>query len=107
MASSEPPKAAIPPHVVEALSLTVVSPFTLTLGGEARTFAALIPGFGTPEGMIVDPLWINIEPFCAELLSAGFGYSCVDLANAERQALVDMLRDWEWFGPDHERPTWL
>lgn len=81
------------------LGIEVIAPATVDLAGRSVRFAALLPQFGGPNGMLVDPDWSAIEPHVAALEAAGFSFSCVTIgSDADDASLWDMLRDWTWNG---------
>ena len=89
------------------LGIEVVALAQIVLNGQPAIFTALIRQLGGPAGMIVDPSWLALEPHVDALAAAGFGYSCVELGDADQRGLVEVLRDWTWTDPDSSKPRWL
>jgi hypothetical protein len=93
--------------------IEVIAPVEIELAGAKAQFAALLPQFGAPSGMIVDADWKVIEPHKSALLSAGYGYSCVvagdpaEFNDPEILAIAgEMLADWGWSSAS-PKPEWL
>ena len=89
----------------ERLSIEIVAPFKLPFADTEVSFAALLPQFGAPKGMVVDRDWDALEPFADSLSEAGYGYSCVEPGH-DLQSLKEMLADWGW-SSDEPAPSWL
>ena len=94
-------------HLANRLGIEAVAPFALDVSGKRAVFAALIPQFGGTAGMIVDPDWSTIEPHQESLLSAGYGFSCLELGDADDDdSAREMFSDWGW-SSDGQPPDWL
>jgi hypothetical protein len=48
-----------------------------------------------------------LKPFTELLVSSGYGYSAVEIIDDDRDAVIDMLRDWGWTGEALDIPNWL
>lgn len=89
------------------LGIQVIAPFYVELDGFQGQFAALLPQFGAPRGMIVDGRDDAIWPHRAAILAAGYGFSCVDLTEARvTDPPLEMLTDWGWTS-EEPKPEWL
>jgi hypothetical protein len=89
------------------LGIEVIAPARVCLAGNEAQFTALLPQFGAESGMIVDAEWSAIEPHCAALIEAGYGYSCVTLDHAAgAENVVEILSDWGWTD-NAPKPNWL
>jgi hypothetical protein len=91
-------------EVAEALDVRVEAPASITIGDRLIEFAALLPDFGAPKGMIADPEWAAIEPFADALVAAGYGYSCIVVERAGD--MREVLRDWGW-SASSPKPRWF
>ena len=90
------------------LGIEIVAPCEVDLGKLGVLHAtALVRNFGAKNGMVVDPAWTILEPFCDALLKAGYGYSAIELGKYERSSMIDVLRDWGWVGSRRTKPQWL
>ena len=85
------------------LNIKVIVPFVL----ESAEYVALVPGFGTPKGMLILSSW---QSEMARLAwENGYGYSCVSIASYgvyERQLFIEKLTDWGWHGTPNTQPDW-
>jgi hypothetical protein len=89
------------------LGVEVIAPARIRLAGSEARFTALLPQFGAASGMIVDAEWSAIEPHCAALNEAGYGYSCMALDDATgAETVVETLSDWGWTDTA-PKPNWL
>ena len=93
--------------VGQQLDIEVRAPFEVELDGGRVHFAALLPQFGAPRGMVVDDDSDKIWAHRRSLLAAGYGFSCVELNDCTNvDPPVEMLADWGW-SSDSPTPDWL
>jgi hypothetical protein len=85
--------------VASGLSIRIVAPYVLHLAdGSELEFSALLPQFGSPHGMLIDP---EPTPEAIEAaIAAGFGFSTMDPETHHLPIspldYVDCLVDWGW-----------
>jgi hypothetical protein len=93
------------------LGVRFTSPFTATIAHDQRIECiGFVHRFGRRVGTIISVLkqpsslahlignWRNQDYYLSVL---GSGYS-----NYDRKLFIDTLDDWQFFGPDSERPAW-
>lgn len=90
--------------------LRVEMPFTVELANDEVTVPVLLRDFGAIHGMLLVTDFSLISAHADELVSLGYGFSCLsepsEVAHPEDdQALMEMLSDWGWSGRDSP-PTW-
>ncbi len=86
------------------LQIEVVAPYRLE---DRFEFVALVPSFGSPNGMLVLGSWDEEGAAAAERF--GFGFSCMDspfYETYDRERFVEVLTDWTWTGDSTRRPHW-
>lgn len=91
------------------LGLQLETPATIRLPGVSFSAVALLRHFGGARGMIIVSDYAVVRPHHAELIDSGFGYSTMSdpIDSYERDACLEVLRDWRWTGPADESPHWL
>jgi hypothetical protein len=93
------------------LALDVIAPFTVSLANASFEIPVLLRNFGGRLGMLLTTDYEQLKPFAATLVDAGYGYSVLsEPAVGEaysREGIIEVLADWGWSGPAHERPGWL
>ena len=80
----------------------------MLLASGRLTVPVLLEEFGAPRGMLLVTSYEDIAAVTDQLVSAGFGYSCLDdspSTDVDESQIVDMLRDWGWSGKG-EAPRW-
>jgi hypothetical protein len=95
-------------RIAERFGLKVRIPFQVELASEQLTVPVLLEEFGAERGMLLVTSYQDIAALTDQLVSAGFGYSCLDDSPAtdlDAPQIVDMLRDWGWSGSG-EAPSW-
>jgi hypothetical protein len=90
------------------LGIKFTSPFVVTLqDGRQHEHLGLVHQFGRSIGTIIKVLH---EPSHNTPHPEGDGYFCSILGSGygryERQAFINTLDDWQFFGPENERPPW-
>ena len=97
-------------QAADELGIKFSSPFTTTTPGGSFDCIGFVHHFGRRIGTIISVLdqpssmaglvgkWRSEDYFISVL---GRGYS-----NYDRKHFVDTLDDWQYFGPDSERPEW-
>ena len=90
------------------LGIQFTSPFVVTLSdGEKREHLGLIHRFGRRIGTLISVLHEPSEcirrPPGDDYFSSILGLIYV---RYERQEFIDTLDDWQFFGPESERPEW-
>jgi hypothetical protein len=90
------------------LGIRFTSPFILsTTDGERLEFLGLVHDFGRRLGMLIS---VIEEPACAVRVPTGDDYGrsqlAADYGEYRRQLFIDTLDDWQFLGPDSERPAW-
>ena len=90
------------------LGIRFISPYiTQSKTGLRHEYLGLVQKFGGPVGMLVrvlgEPSEISPDP-----TGDGYYWSILSRSYAqyERQFFIDTLDDWQFFGPDTERPEW-
>ena len=74
--------------------LDIESPFKLRIDDNDCVFQCLIKGYGAKLGMVVDTDWNKLAPIANKLTELGYGYSCMDIFNADMNGMEDVLNDW-------------
>jgi hypothetical protein len=90
------------------LGIQFTSPFIATLAdGSTHEHLGLVHRFGRRVGTLIRVLH---EPSEKSPHPAGddyyFSILAPDYGHYERQLFIDTLDDWQFFGPDAERPEW-
>lgn len=87
------------------LGIRVVIPFQLDLGsGQMASFPVLVCDFGGDQGVVVFQDW---DAALARTASdRGFGYSCMDGDEYNRDYAIEVLHDWGWARSLTEAPSW-
>jgi hypothetical protein len=85
------------------LGIAVVAPFEVA----GVSFAAYLPDFGGPRGMVITGL-PSTEEEAVTASDAGLYLSRVSDVYAEfdRSQFQAALDDWGWYGPAEKRPGW-
>jgi hypothetical protein len=89
------------------LGYEFTSPFVVTLDGSRYEHLGLVHRFGGRIGALISVLYEPSEKIPRPTGDdyhwsiLGPGYACY-----ERQSFIDTLDDWQFFGPDSERPEW-
>jgi hypothetical protein len=90
------------------LGFRFTSPFQVTSdAGRELKYLGLVHQFGRKKGALIcllqrgvdrihDP--VGEEYFISEIGGSSGGY--------KRQAFIDILNDWQWYGSEAERPEW-
>jgi len=90
------------------LRIRFISPFIAqSTSGLRHEYLGLVPMFGGPIGTLIrvlrEPSEKSPDPegdgYYWSILSPGY-------ARYDRQSFIDTLDDWQFFGPDTERPEW-
>ena len=90
------------------LGIRFTAPFTLT-SAEGKQFdcLGLVHHFGRQGGTLISVIG---EPSSKTPVPAGEEYFRSQLAEGygeyRRQSFIDTLDDWQFFGPESERPAW-
>jgi hypothetical protein len=98
-------------RVSQDLNIEIVAPFELGLRDRAHIKAlALVKNFGRINGMLILEDYAAAQPYVSEIINKGYGYTSnfrgsVDSYN--RESIIEILRDWDWSGPEEPRPGWL
>ena len=87
------------------LGLRIEAPFTVALpSGATLVVRLLLRDFGDVNGMLIVSEYSDLRPHIEDLVSAGFGYSCLSeptpTEGYDREAFVEMLQDLS--GPPFE-----
>ena len=90
------------------LGFQFTSPFVVTLpDGSRHEHLGLVHRFGRRIGALISVLY---EPSEKIPRPSGNDYFCSVLgpgyARYERRSFIDTLDDWQFFGPESERPPW-
>ena len=97
--------------VASDLGISVVHPYQVKLDSHTILIAdALFPSFGSERGMLVFHEQNVAEGHEAELLDAGFGYTCFSKMAADdyaRDDAIEMLSDWGWAERRIPPPNWI
>ena len=93
------------------LGFAVESPYVVMLAdGLSLKFAARLPDFGAPGGMLLSDSYGHFAPHATELARAGYGYSVLDASANEavlRENVIELLQDWGWSSTSTCAPVWL
>jgi hypothetical protein len=95
-------------RIAERFGLKVQIPFHVELANGQLTVPVLLEEFGAQRGMLLVTSYQDIAAVTDQLVSAGFGYSCLDDSpgtDLDEPQIVDMLRDWGWSGGGGA-PSW-
>ena len=95
-------------RIADRFGLKVRISFQVELGDERLTVPVLLEQFGAQRGMLLVTSYASIASVTERLVTAGFGYSCLDDSpgpDLDELQIVDMLRDWGWSGGG-EAPAW-
>src|SRR5262245_47861170 len=90
------------------LGFRFTAPYDLDPGdGNTRRYLGLVHAFGAPRGTILDLAHggVGPPPGVSEL---GYFYSAVSdsYSTFDPRLFRETLDDWQFFGPDSERPRW-
>ncbi len=90
--------------------LYVKAPFVVKLIHGEVTVPVLLRDFGASHGMLLVTDYGLISPHWEELVSLGFGFSCLSEPDGvshpdDDEALMEMLSDWGWSGSENP-PEW-
>ncbi|MDI4668250.1 hypothetical protein MKZ42_04505 [Pseudoalteromonas shioyasakiensis] len=76
-------------------SLSIESPFTTLINGEAFEFDALISGYGAKNGMLISTNGHFMNANRDEILTNGYGYSCFNIhGRGVTENFDETLEDW-------------
>ena len=96
------------------LDVRVVAPFSLEVGGRSVSCLAFLPDFGSANGMVVGgcvPPGFEVDSLMASRAQeAGMYYAFINLecySTYQREAFVEELTDWGYYGASERRPAWL
>jgi hypothetical protein len=93
------------------LGIRFSSPFTVTTHGRQIECIGFVHHFGRHVGTIISVLeqpssLVDLvvskkqdEDYFISVLAEGYG-------DYDRQSFIETLDDWQFFGPDSERPAW-
>ncbi len=95
-------------QAAQKLGFRFTPAFPVTVDGKSFTFLGLVHGFGAPKGALLAIFesghslseYPQPEGYHVSLLSAP-SYDHYD-----RQHFIDTLDDFQWCGPETERPPW-
>ncbi len=95
----------------EQLGVELSGPMTVALPDGESVIAQLhVPSFGAEKGMLVFKQVLSSRA-SNSLVESGYGYSVFAEPAADEittmDDLVEVLRDWGWYGPEAEAPEWL
>jgi hypothetical protein len=90
------------------LGIRFTAPFVTAVEGSRVQFLGLVHSFGRPIGTVISVIGEPSEgrghpqddQYFRSILS-GDSYQVYD-----RQLFIDTLDDWQFFGPNQERPPW-
>src|SRR5438045_1707057 len=94
------------------LGFEFVAPFEVPNAGGAMRLHGHVRDFGGPKGavfLICETFRENVGPALAVAKQNGYFHSLIsaDVYRAfDREAFIELLRDWGWFGADANRPAW-
>ncbi|MCI5044917.1 MAG: hypothetical protein MRY72_09485 [Aquisalinus sp.] len=67
--------------------------------------------FGAENGMLLFPDNTIIFHSSAAIIEKGYGYSVISApvssSSYDIQGMIEVLNDWEWTGPDSQKPEWI
>lgn len=93
-------------------NLRIETPFVVTVSSGSVTVPVLLRDFGASQGMLLVTDFKTIAPYSDELVSLGFGYSCLSepsepyTPEIDDDSLREMLEDWGWTGSS-SKPSWF
>ena len=90
-------------------SLSLETDVSVLLGIETVVFPVILRHFGAERGMVLVTDYLQVRPYRALLVQAGYGFSVLTEPTAALPACDDvgeMLKDWGWTGLG-PAPTWL
>jgi hypothetical protein len=96
------------------LGIRVQAPYELAdKTGQLCYFAAYVPDFGSRKGalaLVIEPPDFKQDEVTVECAKHhGIWCSALNIetyAKYDRQAFIDMLDDWQFFGKEEARPEW-
>jgi hypothetical protein len=90
------------------LGIEVIAPFEASLlDGTILNVLALVKNFGAKNGMLVASDYDELKPHIQKIIDSEYGYATnVGRGHYNRVSMVDVLKDWGWTGPEHQRPSW-
>jgi len=92
----------------EQLGIRVISPYEVKLSNECLHFLAFIPNFGGPRGMLVAATTNSrLVEYAREQKLFLSGINPLAWVKFEKDVIINVLRDWGYFGPESLRPAWL
>ncbi len=86
--------------------LRIETPFVVAVSSGSVTVPVLLRDFGASKGMLLVTDFKIIAPYSDELITLGFGYSCLSEPrdpydpSTDDASLREMLEDWGWTGSD-------
>jgi hypothetical protein len=95
------------------LGVEFVYPLEIEEDGKKTSYHGLIRSFGSANGTLIfasERFDENLGPFSALAKRRGFFFSCISAKaykTFDREAFIEALKDWGWFGPASEKPKWL
>jgi hypothetical protein len=95
------------------LGFAFESPYTLMVGDERFSVIGFLPHFGSPRGMVLD-IWVAGVPDSTRALQQAArraqifcsSVSVETYSDYNREAFIEALNDWGYFGPEKARPPW-
>lgn len=91
------------------LGVTLRGPADLSLSPSVTIRVDMIvEGFGAPKGTLVVADYSALQPHIALIEASGFTVSSFAEPTSESSVddLREMLLEWDWAGPEAERPVW-
>ena len=96
------------------LGFTIIAPFELGITDDVTIRAELlVPSFGGRNGMLIVKNYEVVKLHVKALQELGYGFCVFDEPADDseimyqREVFIEMLSDWSWAGPAHERPAWI
>jgi len=96
------------------LGFTIIAPFELGITDDVTIRAELlVPSFGGRNGMLIVKNYEVVKLHVKALQELGYGFCVFDEPADDseimyqREVFIEMLSDWSWAGPAHERSAWI
>ncbi|MFI5300967.1 MAG: hypothetical protein ACHREM_23035 [Polyangiales bacterium] len=101
-------------HASTELGFQVVAPYIFDIDGRQHHCVARVPHFGGPTGAIVTAIGTPAGEYGGacyrDAKQQGYYWSSINVksyGHFDREAFIEMLADWGYFGAAAERPSWL
>lgn len=93
-------------EVASELGIVVEAPYMFVAGERSYACIALVRDFGSERGTLIRPSFPVDAQFMDDADEAGFAYSHLEIADGDRESVIEVLSVWGYCGSGL-RPEWL